>query len=187
MIICLAKRINFRLSVFCRAWAANAYARMSVLMLLAAITSGHPAIAQDSMGMPSQPDQAIGMMQDHDAIGMEEMMVTLADEMAAIRRTRDPQERRRMMEKHRENMREAMLRLREMGGESMQAMMADHLAENDEMSPPDKKRVHRHKQSPVSGGGGTKSANPSRLSDLELRVDMMQIMMESLAEQCMAP
>ena len=165
--------------------ATMSFVRMSVLTLMVTIGAAGIAIAAEPMESPSEPAESIDATRNDDVV-LEEVMATLADEMTAIRRTRNPEDRRHMMDKHRENMREALVLMREMGGEAMRSMMAEHMSVQDDMSQPARKRVHRHKQPPVSGGG-SESGGPSRLTDLELRLDMMQVMMESLIEQCAAP
>ncbi len=160
-------------------------ATVSALILSFAIGSNGIAMADESSHSFAESTENVDTMENADD-ALEVTMAALADEMAAIRRTKDPKERRRMMDEHRENMREALIQMREMGGEAMQSMMAEHMGVQDDMSPPDKKRLHRHKQSPVTGGGRA-SGTPSRMTDLELRLDMLQVMMESMVEQCAGP
>jgi hypothetical protein len=103
---------------------------------------------------------------------LDELMSTMAEEMEAIRGADDPAKRQALMVTHRKNMLEAMQLMRSMGGTHLQEAVADHLG------------------SGVGAGGDHNHAAPtrprehmsdsSRLADLENRVDMMQIMIESI-------
>ncbi len=114
---------------------------------------------------------------------LNELMSTMAEEMEAIHEAREGNQRMQLMSKHRVHMYEAMDLMRDLGGTHMREVTAQHLGphHND-----------RH------GAHGTAGGHPKmmssiprenisdayRLRDLETRVDMMQIMMESmLAEQ----
>jgi len=160
---------------------------LPVLLMAASVSvPGLVARADEPAELSAQvTDTAAGEQDPFDLI-IEELMATLADEMAEIRRTRDRAERQRLMEVHRTNMREALILMREIGGEQMATIMASHMEAQDKVPQEPNKRVHRHKQPPVFDTSGT-SKESSRLTDLELRLDMMQIMLESLVDQYAEP
>jgi uncharacterized protein YicC (UPF0701 family) len=116
---------------------------------------------------------------------LEIAMAGLAEEMAVIRATRDPDERQRLMDTHLNNMRETLILMRGMGGEAMQMLMAEHLAASEQEAPKGKRPIHVHKW-PTEISASTSGGLPP-LADLELRLDMMQVVLESLVEQCAAP
>jgi hypothetical protein len=103
---------------------------------------------------------------------LDELMSTMAQEMEAIRGTGDPAQRQALMVTHRKNMLEAMQLMRDMGGAHLQEVVAGHLAAGTgadgkhEHAMPARSREHM--------------SDSSRLADLENRVDMMQIMIESI-------
>ena len=103
---------------------------------------------------------------------LDELMSTMAQEMEAIRDAGDPAERQALMVTHRKNMLEAMQLMRNMGGTHLQDVVADHLGSvagagsMHDHAVPARPRVHM--------------SDSTRLADLENRVDMMQIMIESI-------
>ncbi len=58
---------------------------------------------------------------------LDNLMGTMAKEMAAIRDTGNRKERQALMVTHRENMREAMSLMHGMGGMRMREVMAEHM------------------------------------------------------------
>ena len=169
-----------------RALAAIASGVWGILVLLSgAIMPGPVAQAQEPID--TSTTIVVGDDAEHSAqqAEIQELMGELAEQMATIRVTRDREERQRLMGAHRDKMREALGQMREMGGTAMQAMIAEHMRVQDRVSPDTKEPAHRHKQPPISRAG--RSSGGPRLTDLELRIDMMQVIMESLIEQCAAP
>jgi hypothetical protein len=103
---------------------------------------------------------------------LDELMSTMAQEMEAIRHNSDPTERQALLGTHREHMLEAMQLMRNMGGAHLQEVVAGHLG-SDVGS--DGKHTHgmpTHAREHMS--------DSTRLADLENRVDMVQIMIESV-------
>jgi Lon protease-like protein len=111
---------------------------------------------------------------------LNELMSTMAKEMDAIHEARDSSQRQQLMAKHRVHMHEAMDLMRDLGGTHMREVTAQHIGPH-------------HGSMHGSAGGHQKMmssiprkdiSDASRLADIETRVDMMQIMLESmLAEQ----
>ena len=102
---------------------------------------------------------------------LDELMSTMATEMESIRNAANDQEREALLAAHRSSTHEAMTLMREMGGLHLREVLSDHLG---------------------SGGGGKHTAyheprehmsDAARLADLENRLDMIQIMLESILEE----
>ena len=114
---------------------------------------------------------------------LDELMGTLTEEMATIRKTKNRTERQALMVKHREHMAEAMSLMRGMGGTHMRELMTEHMESATGAGMKSDPPRHRHK------GRGIQSYRPraemsdaQRLTDLENRLDMMQVMMESMMD-----
>ena len=112
---------------------------------------------------------------------LETLMATMTEEMQAIRATSNRAERARLMGAHRDSMHEAMALMRDMGGEHMQAVVAEHLGRAPAAREPSTEAKHSHRRTPTSRPRAGMS-DADRLADLETRLDMMQIMMESMLE-----
>ena len=111
---------------------------------------------------------------------LNEMMSVMAGEMEALHQTEDRVKHRQMMATHRNHIFEAMDLMRDLGGAHMCDVMTEHLA-------PHHATHHASGPTGMTGGGHMMASRPrahmsdaTRLSDLETRVDMMQIMMESM-------
>ncbi len=128
---------------------------------------------------------------------LDDLMVTVAQEMAEIRSTTNNKERASLMMVHRENMREAMGLMRSMGGVHMRKVLSQHLGSG--MAPgmmPGKKAGMRAGMGSGMGSDASGHAhegmssslphdemtNDQRITDLENRLDMMHVMMESMME-----
>jgi len=103
---------------------------------------------------------------------LDELMLTMAREMEAIRNTSDQQKRQTLMATHRENMLEAMQLMRNMGGAHLQDVVANHLGSGAGAG-----GEHEHA---MPARARTHMSDSIRLADLENRIDMMQIMIESI-------
>lgn len=112
---------------------------------------------------------------------LDGLMGTMAKEMADIRATKNRKKREALMATHREHMREAMGLMRSMGGMHMREVMAEHagpgMKQGMDMGSPQ----HMHKRM-NSSGPHPEMTTEDRLSDLENRMDMMHVMMESMME-----
>ncbi len=107
---------------------------------------------------------------------LQELMSTLAEEMEAIRGTTDKSKSQALLATHRANMHEAMGLMIDMGGPHLRDVLAEHIGAG------------------AGAGGKHQHAMPMqarehmsdsvRLSDIENRLDMLQIIIESiLADQ----
>ena len=111
---------------------------------------------------------------------LNELMTVMSQEMEALRETGDREKHRQLMATHRNHMFEAMDLMRDLGGAHMREVMNVHLAPHRGM----------HDAAGMEGMGGSghmmmsqpraHMSDATRLSDLETRVDMMQIMLESM-------
>jgi hypothetical protein len=106
---------------------------------------------------------------------LDALMSTMAQEMEAIRHSIDQEERQALMVTHRKNMLEAMQLMRDMGGAHLQDVVAAHLG-SDVGS--DGKHGHV-----MPAREREHMSDSARLADLENRVDMVQIMIESIVEE----
>ena len=98
------------------------------------------------------------------------LMTAMSGEMRAIHDATDRNERQALLAAHRVHMHEAMDLMRDLGGNHLRDITSEHLAPQHGHMMPSRSRDHM--------------SDAVRLDDLELRVDMMQIMLESmLAEQ----
>jgi hypothetical protein len=114
-------------------------------------------------------------------VQVDEMMDTLAEEMAAIRGAKSQKERHALMATHQQHMREAMGLMRDMGGMHMREVMTEHMGPSMEPKPGAEHRRHWHKRTaPIRPR--EELSNAQRLTDLENRLDMMQVIIESLME-----
>lgn len=113
---------------------------------------------------------------------LEALMVTMAEEMQTIRSTKNRKERQELMATHRESMREAMGLMRGMGGMHMREVMAKHMGPGKGTSADSNRPRHQHKRA-VLARPRAQMSDAQRLADLENRLDMMQVMMESMMEE----
>tara|TARA_R110002096_G_scaffold170341_1_gene342683 strand:+ start:16278 stop:16772 length:495 start_codon:yes stop_codon:yes gene_type:complete len=110
---------------------------------------------------------------------LDELMSTIAEEMQAIRSSENPRERETLMATHRESMREAMGLMRDMGGAHMREVMAEHMGPGPAPVDDSGRALHQHKRMSHAQRRSHMS-DARRLADLENRVDMMQVMLESM-------
>jgi hypothetical protein len=111
---------------------------------------------------------------------LNELMSVMAEEMEALHQTDDREKHRQLMATHRNHMYEAMDLMRDMGGAHMRDLVTEHLA-------PHHATHHASGMAGMGSGGHMMMSRPrahmsdaTRLGDLETRVDMMQLMMESM-------
>jgi hypothetical protein len=97
---------------------------------------------------------------------LNELMTTLSEEMQAIHMTSDRDKQQQLLTAHRANMHEAMALMRDLGGKHMRDLTSEHLTSARGHMMPSHSRDHM--------------SDAIRLNDLETRVDMMQIMLESM-------
>ena len=110
---------------------------------------------------------------------LDELMGTLTEEMAAIQETKDHTKRQGLMATHREHMREAMSLMRGMSGERMRELTAEHMGSGMKHKMKSERPQHRHKGI-ASPRPRAEMSDAQRLTDLENRIDMMQVMVESM-------
>ena len=106
---------------------------------------------------------------------LNELMSLMATEMEAIHQASDRSERQQLLAKHRDHMYEAMDLMRDLGGSHMRDVTNQHLGPHSTM----------HQSSGMAGSmmqslPRQHMSDSTRLNDLETRVDMMQIMLESM-------
>ncbi len=112
---------------------------------------------------------------------LDALMGTMAAEMAAIRQRKDRKEREALMTTHRKHMREAMGLMRGIGGERMREVMSQHVASATEHGV-NADRPHNRLKRRGSTRPRSEVSDAERLTDLESRLDMMQIIIESLLD-----
>jgi hypothetical protein len=110
---------------------------------------------------------------------LDALMGTMTAEMAAVRQTKDRREREALMTTHREHMREAMGLMRGFGGERMREVMSQHAGSTTEHGV-NADRPHDRLKRRGSSRPRSEVSDAERLTDLESRLDMMQIIIESL-------
>ena len=114
---------------------------------------------------------------------LNELMSTMAQEMDAIHKAGDSSQKRQLMAEHRAHMVEAMDLMRDLGGAHLRDIASQHLGPHHGAKGGANKTAGGH-QSMMSSIPREQISDAARLGDLETRVDMMQIMLESiLAEQ----
>ena len=107
---------------------------------------------------------------------LNELMSIMAEEMEAIHEEDERGQKQQLLAIHRAHMHEAMGLMRDLGGAHMREVTEQHLG-------PHHGEMGGH-QSMMSSIPREQISDASRLGDLETRVDMMQIMLESMmAEQ----
>ena len=110
---------------------------MRQAMLMIALTAGllsGVAWSQDidplsASSMPTSEDYWVALVADRieRQAKLDELMATMAEEMAVIRKTKDRKKRDAFMAAHLTHMREAMGVMRGMGSERMREVMAEHM------------------------------------------------------------
>jgi len=155
--------------------------RLTMLVTLSAVLLTGPVWAQETDLVREIDEQYAAQQAAREAnqARLNELMGSMAGEMEALRNTQSRKEREAVMVTHRKNMREAMSLMRGMGGTRMREVMGGHLDSGMGHDKAAGKSGHKHKQSmPMRPRGDMSDAR--RLTDLENRLDMMQVMMESL-------
>lgn len=112
---------------------------------------------------------------------LDVLMSTMTEEMATIRATTNRKDRETLMTKHREHMREAMGLMRGMSGKHMREVMAEHAGPGMKQKMDMDSQQHMHKGMDTSSSVPGIS-NEERIRDLEIRMDMMSVMMESMMQ-----
>lgn len=134
--------------------------------------------AADEIDQQLQAEQAD---RDQRQAKLDQLMGTMAIEMQAIRDSNNRSERDALMTEHRHTMREAMDLMHEMGGTHMREMMAEHMGPGAAPAAETDRPQHLHKRM-APARPREQMSDAQRLSDLENRVDMMQVMMESMMD-----
>ncbi|NIO39370.1 MAG: hypothetical protein GTO41_03695 [Burkholderiales bacterium] len=154
-----------------------------VIALTAGLLSG-AAWPQDieplqTASMPTSGDYWAQMLADRleRQARFDELMAAMVEEMATIRKTSDRDKRQALMTIHREHMRAAIELMRGMGGERMRNIVSAHTGASGNSD-----RSGDSQKSIPSSRPRTEMSDAQRLSDIEIRLDMMQVIMESLME-----
>ena len=160
---------------------------MRQTMLMIALTAGllsGVAWAQDieplqTSPMPTSVDYWAQMLADRleRQVRFDEMMVAMVEEMTTIRKTIDRDKRQAMMTTHREHMRAAIELLRSTGSERMRDVVSVHTGASGDSDRSGDRQIRMPSSRPH-----TEMIDAQRLSDIEIRLDMMQVMMELLME-----
>ena len=107
---------------------------------------------------------------------LNELMSIMAEEMESIREAEGQSQKPQLVAKHRAHMHEAIGLMRDLGGAHMREVTEQHLGPHH--------GAEGGHQSMMSSIPREQISDASRLGDLETRVDMIQIMLESMmAEQ----
>jgi hypothetical protein len=159
-----------------------------MIVLAAGVLSG-AAWAQDidplsASSMPTSEDYWTELVADRieRQAKLDELMGTMAEEMAVIRKTKDRKKRESFLAIHRTHMREALALMRDMGGERMREVMTGHLGSGLDLETDSDDPLHVYKRM-GSPPPRAEMSDALRLADLESRLDMMQVMLESLIER----
>lgn len=112
---------------------------------------------------------------------LDVLMGTMTEEMAAIRTATSRKDRETLMTKHREHMREAMGLMRGMSGKHMREVMAEHTGPGMKQGMDMDSQQHMRKNMDANSKHPGMN-NDERISDLEIRMDMMSVMMESMMQ-----
>ncbi len=132
------------------------------------------------IGEQWQAEQALRVEREQ---RLSELMSTMAEEMDAIHKAGESSQKQELMTKHRVHMFEAMDLMRDLGGTHLRAVTMQHLGPSHGAGHEVQDAAGSH-GSMMSSVPREQTSDASRLGDLETRVDMMQIMLESmLAEQ----
>ena len=116
-----------------------------------------------------------------DQARLEVLIDTIAEEMTRIRATENRGERDALMATHRQHMREAMALLRGTGGTHMREVVAEHTGSG--MDPGMKMDGQKGMLKPMDPSRPRmERSDAQRLTNLEIRLDMMQVMMESVMD-----
>ena len=145
--------------------------------VLATALASQMVWSQASTEAPTESSETLAA----DQARLEELMSLMGAEMAALNETENRQEREALMSTHRDHMREALALMSSMGGDAMSLMM-EHMAARAPAAASVSDRRHIHRR-PLGQGQRSQMSDASRLMDLETRVDMMQLMMESMIER----
>jgi len=159
--------------------------KQSVFIILILMLVMGVGWAQETDSTAEANDQLTAEQATHakDQARLEELMDVMAEEMAAIRRAENRSERDALMPAHMDHMREAMGLARNMGGTRMREVMEAHMSADLESEAKNRTRpVHSHKRM-VPPPPRTEMSDARRLSDLEMRVDMLQMVVESILDE----
>jgi len=157
--------------------------KMLVIVLTAGLLSG-VAGAQEiepfsTNVMPTNEDYWANLVAERieRQTRLDELMRTMAEEMATVRKTGDAEIRQAMMTTHREHMRQAISLMRDMGSRRMRSLASGHTGAGGDADT----SGYMQERMPPSHPR-TEMSDAQRLSDLEIRLDMIQVLMESLME-----
>lgn len=154
-----------------------------VLVLIALMVSGSGWTQEaDATNAMAEQWQAEQVERDVRQERLDELMAAMAEEMQTIRSTSNRKERQALMATHRETMREAMQLMQGMGGMHMRAIMAEHVGPGAEPATDANRPRHQHRRITATRPRD-QMTDAERLADLETRLDMMQVMMESMMDE----
>jgi len=144
------------------------------LLVIAASVIGTASIhaAQNEKSPPAQSVQMqhgqMPRMDDKQMAQMQERMKEMQSQMERIHKTKDPNERRKLMQEHMESMNQGMKMMRGMGGGMTMGMMG---GQSGGMGPG------------MMRDDGKPAMDPKQRQDMmEKRMDMMHMMMEQMMQ-----
>lgn len=161
---------------------------IAFVVVATALVAGRAWAQEPSAGQNSTEDElAAEQLEDVEwQARLDELMEIMFEEMTVIRDTEERDDREALMAEHREHMREAMSLMHGMGGDRMRELMSSHMDAELTPAEPASRPAHLHRRArPAQPRAGISIAQ--RLTDLENRMDMMQIMMESLLDEYAGP
>jgi len=155
--------------------------RSPLIVALAAVLLTGPVLAQETDPANEIAAQYAAEKAAREArqARLDELMGIMAGEMEALRSAKSRKGREAVMETHRKHMREAMSLMQGMGGQRMREVMGGHMDAGGGQPMMAGKAGHQHKQG-MAARPRADMSDAQRLSDIENRLDMMQVMMESL-------
>jgi len=117
--------------------------------------------APRSAPAPRVDEKSAKQMQDH--------MAKMPELMAKLQKATDPAERQKLLDEHRQAMREGMAMMRGMGGGMMRGMMSGG-------------RAGRAPKDSAGKGAAPRPGSMAHHDMMEMRMDMMQMMMEHMMQ-----
>jgi hypothetical protein len=158
-------------------------------VLIIAVTIITMAIAGNLLAQETDPARQIAEhWQTQQALRTEreerlnELMSIMAKEMEAIDKASNSGQRQQLMVNHRIHMHESMDLMRDLGGVHLREVMTQHLGSHHDVKHGMQKALGDARQTSPSIPR-EQISDAARLSDLETRVDMMQIMLESMLSE----
>lgn len=140
---------------------------LAAILVVSSLSVAHAQTPGERPAMPSPQASPGGPMMGSDVQGIETSMQNMQEEMAKIRSTSDPTERRKLMTEHMVTMRETMGTMMKMGGPGTGMMPGGGMMRGDRSQP-------STAPAPDDARG--------RMGMMEQRMGMMQMMMDQMMQ-----